>query len=60
MVEALNVMNSPAVRVPVLGFAAKIVSIPLAMKTVASTGSVMRNFWGNIPFILGNNNFLKW
>ena len=56
MVDAFAVMNSPAQRDRLTVFLSKAMSWPLAAKTVYSTGSIARNFFGNLAFVMANGN----
>jgi hypothetical protein len=55
--DALSVMNSPSQKAGLEGLLSGMMALPLAAKTVYSTGSAVRNFWGNLAFVYGNGNF---
>ena len=59
MAEALQAMNTPLMRNTVEALGVWAAAFPLAAKTVYSTGSIMRNLWGNIPFIVANANAFR-
>ena len=56
--EAFAVMNNPATKNNFNGFLSGMIAFPLAAKTVYSTGSTARNFFGNMAFVYGNGNFI--
>jgi hypothetical protein len=56
--DAFAIMNSSRTRSELEAIVSRIASVPLAMKTVYSTGSIARNWFGNIAFVYGNGNFV--
>src|SRR4029077_8763209 len=56
--SAFSVMDSPAHKSGFENYLFQAMALPLAAKTVGSTGSAVRNFLGNLAFVYGNGNFI--
>lgn len=56
---AFQTFNSPHVQDTMSKFISSIVAIPLAAKTVGSVGGTVRNFFGNIAFVVAQGNVFQ-